>query len=630
MEKQLLKRLLKISTVIILGFLFVGYTKYVKVDTPVVITDDGFYGDSFEILFAESSNPIYYTLDGTIPNKNSELYKGAIPIDDDYLRENNYCNYTNISATKYYEPDYIIPKTIVVKAVCINSFGKRGKVVTKNFFNKATELFYKDNDIFVACLDMDPNHLFDDKNGIYVLGDVYNRYVQMGGDVNNIERYEIPANYKLRDNGEVSAHFYLLDYNRNVLINDDIGIRIRGNVSRIYPKKSFNLSLQKLSEGVHQNEYEIISRDLALRSGGNDHHLMMNDYMSYEFAKKLNITSSRLYPCALFMNGEFWGMYLLNNNYDKEYLAKKYDLFSDNIVISNDRAETLEVKPTIEKASTEKYFAFPLEHDMSLDENYKIFCDMVDIKSLCDYYAFNIFLNNYDWPKHNYSMWRTRNMQVDSEYGDNRWRYLLTDCNFNSCFDVETAEADIVNDMEDSFFDSLMQNDMFRSTFINELLYITYVVFSDENLDDTYEKLISDGYSDALYESIRRYGGNPSELTYYFEENLKPFIEKRRIYIMDAIERILCKYSESSNRIKDIVVVSEVPIKEGVILGGNTIDLTYCSWYGKVYLGSSIEFSLSSGVSDNIVECNKVASQSGNVLLKSDADSFFISIKCRR
>ena len=94
----------------------------------------------------------------------------------------------------------------------------------------------------------DPANLFDDHSGIYVRGSRYEQGVanaEISPDLSWSKLTDY-LNYYLRGTiSERPAHLTLMDSSHSLLLEEECGIRIRGNESRSFPQKSFTLFARK-------------------------------------------------------------------------------------------------------------------------------------------------------------------------------------------------------------------------------------------------------------------------------------------------------------------------------------------------------------------------------------------------
>ena len=96
------------------------------------------------------------------------------------------------------------------------------------------------NDLPIVSITTDPDGLFNEKTGIYCLGDVYKEYDEENPD--HPWNGSIPANYNQRGREwEKECYVEYFDSEGNSLISQDCGIRIQGGWSRADYQKSFRL-----------------------------------------------------------------------------------------------------------------------------------------------------------------------------------------------------------------------------------------------------------------------------------------------------------------------------------------------------------------------------------------------------
>ena len=51
-----------------------------------------------------------------------------------------------------------------------------------------------------------------------------------------------------------------------------------------------------------------------------------------------------------------------------------------------------------------------------------------DIDSLIEHYAINIYLATYDWPNHNFGMWKNNGNKIKGNiYSEGKWRFMTYD-----------------------------------------------------------------------------------------------------------------------------------------------------------------------------------------------------------
>ena len=59
--------------------------------------------------------------------------------------------------------------------------------------------------------------------------------------------------------------------------------------------------------------------------------------------------------------------------------------------------------------------------DLSIEENYKEVCKVLDVDSAIKHYATGIYFAVQDWPNNNYGLWKYNGEKIEgNEYSDGR------------------------------------------------------------------------------------------------------------------------------------------------------------------------------------------------------------------
>lgn len=212
--------------------------EFAVVKAPDFSAKSGLYSNSFMLnLTSEPGTEIYYTLDSSEPSRNSIKYEGPILIRNATPNENIYRLKNDTTTEKVEYPKYPVDKATVIRAVAYDKDENRSEIVTKCYFVGLDK--YKNTN--VISIVTDPNNLFDDEIGIYVKGAEYKQWV-LGGKLGekplkNWDKkgfaWERPADITYFDKG-------------NLLLEQKLGIRIRGKHSRIEQNKGFNVVARKI------------------------------------------------------------------------------------------------------------------------------------------------------------------------------------------------------------------------------------------------------------------------------------------------------------------------------------------------------------------------------------------------
>ena len=428
-------------------------------DTPVFSQAAGSYEKAFDLeITAGESQTVYYTTDGTDPatSDTRKVYENALRIDDRSDDENDLSAYDPMKIQLDYRDSIKLPdksavdKGTVIRACAEGTSGKCGKTVTATYFVDVSSADH--NDLPIVSITTDPDGLFNEKTGIYCLGDVYKEYDEENPD--HPWNGSIPANYNQRGREwEKECYVEYFDSEGNSLISQDCGIRIQGGWSRADYQKSFRLYARSdygkssfdtafWDSFTDVNGEAITScKTFVLRNGGNDaNYSKFKDMMIQNMVSGRGVETQQGTACVLFIDGEYWGLYTLQTDYSDRYFADRYNVAKSNVVMyKND--ELSEGEAEDEKLFNDMY-KFITENDMSIEENYRKACAMIDMDNLVEYAATEMYIFNDDWPQNNYACWRTRTIEQGNSYADGRWRFVLFDtessCSHYNEKDLET------------------------------------------------------------------------------------------------------------------------------------------------------------------------------------------------
>ncbi len=404
-----------------------------SVHEPVFSHDSGFYDNDFSlVLTADKDCTIYYTTDGSDPSpENSLQYSEPITITDMSDTENRLSARTDIVPDNADKPKDKVDKAAVIRAVSVDSKGQASDIVTKTFFvGKTNSGYYKD--MKVVSLITDPDNLFDKDKGIYCLGKIYEE--NRGGDRRN--PWELKANYSMKGREwERPANFTMFENGQKV-IEQNIGIRIKGNYSRSLPQKSFNLYTRK-EYGEEEFEYDFFSGKavkakngktikkydgLTLRNGGNDNSsAFFRDTINQTLIADRDFAKQAATECIVFVDGEFWGIYQMMEKINSSYFSQHYGVDENSVAM-------------IENGGLEEGNDSDLREWDELCNNvgngsisYDEFCKKVDVQGFIDYFASQIYWCNADWPQKNYTVWRSDVIDESNPYADGKWRMAMFD-----------------------------------------------------------------------------------------------------------------------------------------------------------------------------------------------------------
>jgi len=533
----------------------VGYSSYMKniparvaedIPAPVLSAESGFYEDPFELTISADYD-IFYTIDGSSPYTSGIKYSGPIQISDRSSLPNYYADMGPVSAAyEQFYPSEPVSKSTVLRVAARRSDGCFSKESVATYFVGSNV-----RDIcagsYTLSLVSDPDGLFSSDRGIYVTGSTW--------DLNSAKVREedadpvyAPANYNMRGKGwRRDARLTLFDPSGNRLYDEDDIITIRGKSSRSVVQKGFNIRPQDASGKVFNGLIEGAGQILMLRTGSAEDVFKTNfrDSLNARIAENLAVASQRSLCCQLYLNGEYWGCYNLQEHLDTTFVESRFGVPAQNVnLIKLDGDPEVPSGLTSDLVQYQDIESYIKDNDLEDDSCYERFCDMVDIDSFIDFYCAQIFFANDDAYLGNVALWRARDPGA-LLYEDGKWRYLLFDLDNSDAY-AQNAKADIdsfvdgsyagYNASDDIFFSSLSRNAQFRKRFAARFRQL----LSDDFSFDTIAPIIDDfeqRYTKPMAFSIRRFHDSDFSENDYKDnvEVVRSFFRERGKYMSEYV-----------------------------------------------------------------------------------------------
>ena len=514
------------------------------IDSRIIFSkQSGFYDDAFYLKIYAPSGEIYYTLDGSDPTIESMKYESPILISDATNNENVYSMRTDVCGSfltedsMYKVPEFLVDKCNVIKVAYYDESNQRSRIETRTYFVDFDEKQGYEN-INVVSITTDPENLFSDDKGIYVLGDTFKEFCE-NNDITQTNYYRWNANFLNRGiDWEREADIEIFNENKELVLEQRVGIRIQGGVSRGLLPKSLNFYARD-EYGDNRMRYDFFHtgyypQRVTLSGGGNDYYGKMLDRLGAELTQDLEFCTMNYEPYALFLNGEYWGFYYLTEKYDDHYIEHYYDVQSDNVIIvKNDK---LEVGTEEDFNVYQQMKSFVEYADMTQNENYTIACTMLDMESFIDYFAAEIYMaRQVDWPSANFSLWRSRTIS-DQPYEDGKWRWMLFDVNTAAMVD-DYIDHDTLGYVisESMMFANLYTNAEFRKQFTDKIYELSETVFDANRV-----AALVDGYvglmSEPMEKNHQRFFMANKDDFLYRAQIMKDFAEQRSDFIETMLE----------------------------------------------------------------------------------------------
>lgn len=392
-------------------FLLLAQTALAQNDTVLFSARGGFYENVLQLeLF--NYNPQYqirYTTNGNRPTSQSPLYGGPLVLDASKYSRSDIYTIHDCPDTEFYLPDSV-QHCIVIRAAVFDANGNRvSNVTTNSYFIHA--LGCDTHGLPAISLCADSLDLFSYSSGIFVPG---------AWQSPNLPEWT--GNYFCRGiewERRCNVEFYELD---NQGVNQEAGLRTHGGASRRFQQKGMKLYAREDygKKRFKHRFFDDIPLDKVKRMTlkpfrcSNWLQIGLNDPLTHRVARHLNVDVLGSRATVVFLNGEYWGIYYLEEATDSHYLEDHYDINPDSCnIIKNwctlddgDDTEWQQLYDWMETA------------DLSHAEEYDYLCSKIDINNFIDYTVFELYSANVDWPANNVRCWQT---------GNRKWRWMFFD-----------------------------------------------------------------------------------------------------------------------------------------------------------------------------------------------------------
>ncbi len=423
----------------------------------------GFYSEDIavEIETKGSSlaeNPtIKYNMDGDSMEESSTDYNGPIALT---VPETGYKLYTITAEACSSEGKCFEPKVATY-------------ILGKDLSSDVT--------LDVISLNSPKKGLYDYEIGILVPGIMYDQNKNSGAAY-------IEGNYNQRGKKwERDAHLTMLSKNGDVLINQPVLIETSGGTSSAYEIKSLKIS--RYSDGlkfpIKYNEEESTELDsFRIRAGGQDQYTgNVRSSVVSRLAEESGFDGySKTKRAVVFLNGEYYGLFDIQQNFSDLYLATKYGLPNEKNVKKAKGAE----------ASVLKNLGCTITSE--LVRNREELEKQIDIDNYLTYYALEILWNNTDWPMNSFEGWKYAGIMDENKYTDGRIRFLVYDTDLvyyikgNAEYFYGATGDNFAAIMEDygrgdnNAFRIIMKSDYYRNKFLGILKNLMSTSFETNNV----------------------------------------------------------------------------------------------------------------------------------------------------
>ena len=454
-------------------------------DTVIFSVRGGFYEDVFALHLYNINpwNHIRYTTNGNRPTAESLLYMDSLWLDETKYSESDIYTIQISPDDMVFVPDSVQHCIVIRAAVFDENDSCISKVITNSYFIHA--LGCDTHGLAVVSLCADSLDLFDYEQGIMVPGILYDP----------LDSLHTGNYYQHGREWERLSHIEFYDCVDNSGINQDCGLRTHGNLSRRYPSKGLKVYARQ-EYGKKRFKYNFYNEpDLDSYN-----HLVLKpfalgwpfsgiqDYMCNKLALQLGLPSSNSRPVILYLNGEYWGVYFLQEKMDEDFLEDHFDINPDNCNLIGDWNGHVDCGNNANFIQMMNWFQ---NADLADDEAYQHACELMDMDNYIDYMVFETFVANWDWPYNNMRCWQE---------GNGKWRWMFFDGDaalISSTFDVfANAAVYIPPESWDNFpnaklvFGKLLENEQFKTAFEVRVMELCEGMFHYENTFPLYQSIV--------------------------------------------------------------------------------------------------------------------------------------------
>lgn len=458
----------------------------------------GFYDDSVTLELASNypDREVFFTLDGSYPDPNTNpnstlIYREPIHLENRTpepakwaLVDSTIPNEHVPSAIPQPLPEGDIPKVTTVRARLAD-----GQESTETFF---IGLGSEDFAIPVLSLTVDGDCLFDPATGIYVAGETFLRALEEGrfdpldpgprplpaNYRNRGSQYECPADRSQRNSAWVQS----CEPNGGCFEAEPSRIRIHGGWTRTNPQKSLRLYANNDVGGNQSfpniakfnNDFENY-RNLILRMAGGNTWTHWDDFLQ-SLVSDLDFDIQSSESAAVFLNGEYWGLYNIRHRYDRHFVAERHGVDADKVQMLGNLF-TVQEGPE----DSHRHFRAILTHLWDNDPSDPAVMDVVyeniDVDQFYDFVALNLFVSNGDWPHNNVRIWREAPPEAEPtlDADGSPWRFLVFDLDSGSLRgNILNGRFQIPEDRRDQggypyLFHRLMESETEQAKFLNRI-----------------------------------------------------------------------------------------------------------------------------------------------------------------
>ena len=261
---------------------------------------------------------------------------------------------------------------------------------------------------------------------------------------------------------------------------------MRGYTSLKDPKKSIGVYFRD-RYGADALNYDVFENgitkysSLLLRVGQDYNFTYIRNELFQELCQEMTdkVSTQAGRYCTLFINGNYWGLYCLKEDFSSQYYASHFN-------VSKDSVERQKAPVPRDSDFYKDVFLYALVNSLSTEEEYRHICSVLDIDSLIDWMILEGVSGNTD-TVHNVSFFRSKEL-------DNKWRISFYDLDWALWYEFYGFE-NIINGAGNSSYEMtnliqrLLKNEEFAAKFLERFYEVNKTVLSNEHILEKIDEL---------------------------------------------------------------------------------------------------------------------------------------------
>ena len=374
----------------------------------------GCYSDCFFLEITPTSPlppdySIHYSTNGFDPTVSHPLYTSPLFLDDKLYSSFPLFSVQN-TPDDLWNPPSDVEHILVVKAAVFDASGTRVSNITTASYAIDT-LLGRSIQIPIVSICVDSAALLSEDEGIFIPGSHFDpsaphwtgNYYQSGSSWERLAHIDFMAE------GRLSFSQYC-------------GIRTHGGNSRRLSQKGFSIYARE-EYGAKNFKYSFFDsyafskfKRLCLKPMCSSwSNAGIQEWLCQMMALDFSFDHLAVQPVVLFINGEYWGIYWLEEKPDEHFVDNHYGF-------DNDAVDLIGNWFGLEENGSNQDFHSMMDYlqdaDLSDQDAFNAFIPTISLESFIEYQLFEMFVGNSDWPANNMRCWHSR---------EHPWQWIFYD-----------------------------------------------------------------------------------------------------------------------------------------------------------------------------------------------------------